>query len=193
MGQSMVDTSNLFDFFHDRVEEARAQRPVALSAETRLYLASLLAERTRCDRPTLPEDTLAELHLRASQAPPAEQARTYREMGDRALYSLGYFTESLRRRTVGPSYYSGMGQAAYQRTDELFRRWFADAFGPVFRELAARFDDCVGLLAEVRKQHHDLPSDDPVRLYERWLETGDETYANQLRAMGVLIDRRADS
>jgi hypothetical protein len=193
MGQSMVDTSNLFDFFHERVEEARAQRTLAISSETRLYLASLLAERTRSDRSTMPEETLAELHLRASQATPTEQARTYREMGDRALYALGYFTESLQRRTVGPTYYSEMGQAAYQRADALFRRWFADAFGPVFRELAARFDECVGLLAEVRKKHRDLPTEDPVRLYERWLETGDEAYATQLRSLGILIDRQGES
>jgi hypothetical protein len=146
-----MTAENLFDYFHGRVEEARAGAAVRISDDTSLYLATLLTDRARTDRPAPAEQTLAELHLRAANAAPAEQARTYRELGDRALYLLGYFAESLERRSVGPRYYAEMGSAAYGRADQVFKRWFSDAFGPVFRELAGRFGACVALIEEVRE------------------------------------------
>ena len=36
-----------------------------------------------------------------------------------------------------------MGAAAYYQVDQTFKTWFADAFGPVFKELANRFMECV--------------------------------------------------
>jgi hypothetical protein len=113
----------------------------------------MLAERVRADRSAPPETTLAELHARASSAPPAEQARAYRELGDRTLMCLGLFRESLARKTVGPAYYADMGSAAYARVDLVFKRWFSDAFGPVFGELAVQFRACVAVLARIRQEH----------------------------------------
>lgn len=183
----VMTANNLFDYFHDRVEDARTSLPVRICDDTSLYLTSLLVERARTDRPTTPEETLAELHMRAANAPPAEQARAYRELGDRALYLLGYFAESLERRTVGPAYYAEMGSAAYHRVDIVFKRWFADAFGPVFRELAFRFTDCVHLIEDVRRTHDEDNPDDPMALYRLWLATGNAQYADKLKELGILL------
>lgn len=187
---SRVETAtNLFDYFHGQVERAQAQRGSGISEDTRLYLVTLLADRARADAPEAPEDTLAELHARAANAPPARQARTYRELGDRALYLLGYFAESLSRRLVGPDYYADMGSAAYHRVDILFKAVFADAFGPVFRELARDFRDCAGIVSDVRDAHKRDRPDDVVVLYERWLETGDPETAEKLTARGVILPK----
>jgi hypothetical protein len=187
MTSRVVSAPNLFDYFHQRVEDARSGKPVRISNDTSLYLATLLTERARADRPAPTEQTLAELHLRAANAPPVEQARAYRELGDRALYLLGYFAESLSRRTVGPAYYAEMGQAAYLRTDAVFKKWFSDAFGPVFRELSMQFEGCVSLIEDVRESHEKEFPDDPIWLYERWLQTGSEAYARRLREKGILL------
>lgn len=106
MSGSLCTSDNLFDFFHDRVLIARQDVEVELHGDTVLYLARLLAERARSDAPESGVDTLAELHGSAAHAPPGKQAFTYRELGDRALYLLGFFHESLdrARRPIGPSY-----------------------------------------------------------------------------------------
>jgi hypothetical protein len=181
----VADSSNLFDYFNQRVDKAVDRAALPVSDDTRLYLATLLVDRARTDTPRPEAHTLVELHARASQAPPAESARTYRELGDRALYAVGYFEESLERRVVGPDYYVEMGRAAYWRVDEVFKRWFADAFGPVFRELAEQFQGCVSVISSIRDEH-DSP-DDVVRLYQRWLETQDEGLAVRLRQKGLLL------
>jgi hypothetical protein len=183
--------TNLFDWFHARVRDAHSVTGVELSRDSEMYLANLLVERARTDRPAEPTGTLAELHLRASSAPPSEQARTYREIGDRSLYVLGYFAESLSRGTVGPRYYRDMGSAAYARVDQVFKRFFANAFDGVFDELAHRFAGCVGILREVRRAVDEEP-DVIMRLYARWAATGAPDAAERLRAYGLLLPPRPE-
>jgi hypothetical protein len=171
------------------VEEARSLITVRISDDTSLYLATLLTERARADRPSLPEDTLAELHARAANASPGDQAKTYRELGDRALYLLGYFVESLSRHLVSPDYYAQMGSAAYHRVDLIFKALFSDPFGPVFRELAAMFRECVRIVSVVRDAHRrDFPNR-LMDLYEAWLTTGDKQLERELLDRGVLLPK----
>ncbi len=189
MKSSIEEDTTLFDYFHLRVTEAWEQLGVDLSSDTSLYVATLLVDRARADKPRPQASTLAELHARAMAAPPAEQARTYRELGDRSLYLVGYFEESLSRRTVGRRYYCEMGAAAYHRVDQVFKRWFADAFGQVFEELAQGFDDCVQVLQRVRSLVDEEP-DILMRLYQHWMQTGSEEAASRLRERGLVLPPR---
>jgi hypothetical protein len=191
-GTDVQTASNLFDWFHERVRDARGSLAPALSEESTLYLTTLLVERARADHVTLPERTLVELHARATQAPPAEQLRTYRELGDRSLHLVGYFEESLQRKTVGTDYYCTMGAAAYSRVDDVFKRWFANAFDDIFQELAEHFRTCVRVLREVRKSVDDEP-DVLMRLYRQWIETGSEEAALRLRSRGLVIPLRTET
>ena len=187
--KSIEASTCLFDYFHERVKDARGAVSAGISEDTGLYLTTLLVDRARTDAPRPPEETLAELHARAAGAPPAEQARTYRELGDRSLYLVGYFEESLHRRTVGVRYYCEMGSAAYHRVDQVFKRWFANAFDEVFVELATGFADCVRILKEVRSNVDEEP-DFLMRLYQQWLDTGSEEAASRLRERGLLLPPR---
>ena len=184
---TVQNSANLFDFFHEQVQRAARDRRLDVSDDTTLYLVTLLESRARADRPESPEDTLAELHGRAANSPPAEQARTYRELGDRTLYMLGYFTEHVDSKIVGPSYYANMGAAAYDRVDTLFKLVFADAFGPVFHELAESFRACVKVLGDVRDATRNQRPTDLVGLYEKWLLTGDDVLAERLREGGLVL------
>lgn len=188
MDSKITSDVNLFDYFHQRVDVARADERVRLTDEASLYLAQLLADRAHIDRDAPQADTLAELHAHACRSTPAEQARTWRELGDRALYDLGTFKEHLETRVVPLSYYESMGRAAYERVDAVLKRWFADAFGELFRELSGRFHDCVRVLDAVRAAHD---HDSIDRLYQEWTETGSEDSARRLRARGLLVPRRS--
>lgn len=181
--------TSLFDWFHERVRTAHETVGTDLSNDSELYLTQLLVDRARADRPQPQEATLAELHARASGASPSEQVRTYRELGDRSLYVVGYFEESLSRRVVGPGYYCDMGAAAYARVDELFRRWFAGAFDGTFRELAEHFRDCVRIVREVRRSV-DAEPDLLMRLFDQWRQTGSDEAARRLRAAGLVLPPR---
>lgn len=188
MKPHVEDAMNLFDFFNEQVERTSEDIDLTLHRDTRLYLANVLTERARMDRAAPEAHTLAELHAAAALAPPAQQARTYRELGDRALYAVGYFSESIERKIVSEDYYVDMGRAAYDRADFVFRRWFADAFGPVFRELAECFQDCARIYTRIRAIHE---GDTLDALYREWLETGSEEVAQKLREVGLILPRTA--
>lgn len=186
MGTTLSSDSKLFDYFDERVKDAREDLGISLGGDTSLYLTNLLVERARADRPRPTERTLAELHARAANEPPQSRARTYRELGDRSLYLVGYFRESLDRTVVGPRYYADMGAAAYHQVDQVMKTWFADAFGEVFTELAGRFRECVAVLDRIRAVQDSQP-DQLARWYEEWLRTGDEETAERLRRRGLLL------
>ena len=121
-----------------------------------------------------------------TRGPCKAQAKTWRALGDRALYDLGQYREHLQKKVVPLSYYEAMGASAYRRADEVLARFFARAFGDVFGELAERFRDCVRILERVRTRHGRDPID---ALWQAWLETGDEGVAARLRARGVVVPR----
>ncbi|MEZ4317973.1 MAG: hypothetical protein R3F61_10735 [Myxococcota bacterium] len=189
MKPTLARADNLFDFFHGRVEDARSEASLKISDDTSLYLASLLADRARSDRGPDETQTLAELHARAANAPPGQQASTYRELGDRSLYLLGFFREHLdrRRRVIGPGYYEDMGSAAYLKVDQVLKRWFSDAFGPVFGELAQGFRECVDLLDRVRARSTDEAG--LLAACDSWMLAGDPGAAATLYAGGLVLPR----
>lgn len=187
MTVALSNDDNLFDYFHQHVENARGDAGVTLTDDTALYISQLLVDRARTDTPRPSETTLAELHGRAAHATPSEKARTYRELGDRALYAVGYFEESLDRQIVSRHYYIGMGRAAYLQVDHVFKRWYADAFGAVFQELADQFVGCMRILAAVRGAQAETDPVELMQMYERWERTGSETLAVRLRAAGMLL------
>ena len=189
MKPTLTHADNLFDFFHARVEDARGEASISISDDTSLYLASLLTDRARSDQAPDPGKTLVELHARAAHAPPGQQASTYRELGDRSLYLLGFFREHLdrRRRVIGPAYYENMGMAAYHKVDLVLKRWFSDAFGDVFHELAQGFRECVDLLDRVRARSAPDDAEGLLAAYEGWLLDGDRGTAATLYAGGLVL------
>ena len=155
MKRSVRPIENLFDYFHDEVDAARSSLHAPIHDDTALYIVALLTDRARQDRIPQTEPTLAQLHGRAAHAPPVEQARVYRELGDRALYEVGCFRPSVDSTLVGVRYYSAMGSAAYGQVDTVMKRWFADCFGPVFFELSDRFSDLTAALHQLFMQSQD--------------------------------------
>ena len=109
---SLDRQDNLFDFFHSHLGAAAKDQRTPVSQEGVFYLARVLVERgvepPRGDR----ADTLAELHIQAAQGSRIEAIRSYRQLGDQALVTAGFFRDSLNGRAVGLDYYVEMGAAA---------------------------------------------------------------------------------
>lgn len=189
---------NLFDFFHEQVDTAVQAAGSPVSEDGVYYLTNLLVERgvqrSERDQP----DTLAELHIQAAQGGRSEAIRSYRELGDQALYRAGFFRGSLKRCSVGVDYYVNMGSTAYDRLSSLLAAPRGAVVGEgggrgldeVYGELARRFAACTEVLREVREAlraggsaERDV---DVLRLYEEWLSTGSPRAAARLRELGVV-------
>lgn len=190
---------NLFNFFHEEVDAAADITGKEVSEEGVYYLSNLLVEQTRSPSAQTP-DTLAELHIQAAHGGRVEAIRTYRTLGDKALYTAGFFPESLSRRTVRASYYVDMGRSAYDRLAKMLdgpqtaptsAEGGHKRLSEIFAELAESFFTCTEILREVqealRARNQAPPSQQQLlQLYEEWMATGNRRALRRLQRFGLV-------
>ncbi len=188
----LIVSSNLSQFFHDRVRAAMSRQKMEARSEAVLYVVNLLAAHLRAEALAAPGDEaglhapLAELLVEARSAPPEERVRRLRRLGDLALYVAGFFSEHLRRRLVDLDYYIGMGGGAYQSVAAtLHARALRDLSG-LYEELAQKFAGFVDVFAEISEETRLNTNADVLRLYERWQKTGSRWAAERLCEAGLL-------
>lgn len=174
------------EYFKDLVESALTRQHLRSNELTSYYLVDLLCRFMRPDR-RIPfyDDTSEPLALRLRRALESggmEQRARLRNLGDFSLFTSGFFSDSLNRRSVDLDYYVSMGEYAY---GSLSRR-DTDAFGAVFTELARKFVAYMDVLADISERTGATGSTDVLRLYERWRRTGSPRDGQRLADRGLV-------
>ena len=173
------------EYFKELVDSALVRQRIQAGDLTAYYLVNLLCQFVRPDaRGTNDFDTepLAIRLTRALQTGGSEQRARLRSLGDFSLFTSGFFSDSLRRRTIDVDYYVSMGEYAYgslSRRDE-------DAFAEVFGELARKFVGYMDVLADISERTALTSSADLLRLYEKWLRTGSSRDGRKLIDRGIV-------
>ena len=194
---SELTQDTLFSYFYERVCSARDELGTDVEDHTEHYLVNLLVEFLTTRRLVesggrrVDELPLAIRLLESRVALPGDRYRELKHLGDTTLYVLGFFAESLRRSTVDQSYFIGVGESAYYDLASLpggVRRRYVD---PVFRVIADKFEQCVQLIAGVRRASL-WGSSDLRQLFRQYLSTGDERIAERLRELGALLPSRKE-
>lgn len=170
------------EYFKELVDSALARQHVQAGEFTSYYLVNLLCQFVRPASRSVASEEGQPLALRLKRALESggmEQRARLRDLGDISLFTSGFFSDSLQRRSVDVDYYVSMGEYAYgslSRNDD-------DAFSDVFAELAGRFVGYMDVLAEISERTALGSCTDVLRLYEKFLRTG------SLRDGQKLIDR----
>lgn len=173
------------EYFKELVDSALVRQHIQAGDLTSYYLVNLLCQFVRPDaRGTsdLDNEPLAIRLTRALQTGGSEQRARLRSLGDFSLFTSGFFSDSLRRRTIDVDYYVSMGEYAYgslSRRDE-------DAFAEVFGELARKFVGYMDVLADISERTALTSSADLLRLYEKWLRTGSSRDSRKLIDRGIV-------
>ncbi|MEM1202319.1 MAG: hypothetical protein AAGN66_03725 [Acidobacteriota bacterium] len=174
-------------FFKTRVEEALDHQGVEASDDSAFYLVSLL-DGFVCpkggygDVGPHPEHPLGELLLLALHQRGARRFAMLKLAGDLSLFLSGFFAASLERRRVDLRYYIHVGESAYgNAAADCYPRSGA----PLFEELSARFVQLSNVLHRVAETCGGGDPTNLLRLYERWLVTGDGRTAETLERRGV--------
>lgn len=178
----MRQNPTLKEFFAEAILQAMTAQGIALSKLSIHYLTGLLTSRGERRPPRI--ETLAELHLSAAHAPKHEAIRLYRSLGDHALYTGGFFPESLQDKAVGLDYYQSMGGAAYGQVASLGGE--RDPFSQMFMELAQQFRACLLLLSDVSNAAKVASTADLMALYEEWLKTRSRHAERRLAQLGMI-------
>ena len=183
---ALIQEENLFDFFHQAVGSAVSSEGGGVSEDGVFYLTNLLVERGRTSEKPGPE-TLVELQIRAREHGGAAAVQSWRELGDRALYTSGFFRASIHRKNVSLDYYLSMGASAYDQLATVMR-WTGSGggFEAIFKELAFEFERCSTVLQRVRDHVRAHTNADILQLYEQWITHPDKAVEDKLSELGVV-------
>ena len=172
------------EHFNDLVTEALHHQGVETNEFARFYLATLLVNFIEAGR--FSSEPLARKYLEALNSGRAEKTWRFKQLGDLALFTSGFFSDSFSRKIIDVDYYILMGVASYgflasihgedPRTDDN---------PPLYSELAGKFNLFVDVLNEVSERTRLTSPTNVLRLYERWLRTGSPRAERMLREMGI--------
>jgi hypothetical protein len=189
-----MPVQNLRDFFRESIDIAIQKQGVDVNTHTSHYVVNLLTLFARSER--FYEDDgeriglkpLALMMADAADASTVEQrSMSLQRLGDVALFTAGFFADSLAYRPVDIDYYIRMGGTAYgSLSDEIKGTTRGRALVDVYRELARKFQVLVDVLHEVRDGARQSTDVYVLRTYEIWLRTGSKRAAGLLLQHGVV-------
>ncbi len=171
------------DFFVNQVEGAIKRvrfEPLPLS---RHYLVELLEHYMVSSNLLDKRETLAELYLRAQNAPQPQRMDLLKRLGDSSLYISGFFGDSLNRKLVDIDYYVDMGGVAY---GALSHSAADENLGLVYGEFSKRFGEFVNLLTYISQEALIQTNGDLLKLYDRYMATGSRLAEEQLVEKGLI-------
>jgi hypothetical protein len=189
--RKVLFAATVHDFFRQIISLALENQRASVQQATELYLANLLGAFVqteslldREDDRTLHQRPLALLLKDALDAQEtAERARLLRRLGDTSLFVSGMFGEYLNRGAVDVDYYIEMGGRAYDALGDVAARRGAER--SLWNELSEKFSKLVEVLNEVAERTLLNSDTGLVRLYEKWMKTGNARVGVLLREQGV--------
>ena len=174
--------------FADLVRRATEELGTSLSPMAISYVVELLEAELRApasDDPTRGQG-LGEALLRARCEVGAGQIASLRAVGDRSLFTAGFFGDHLWKRGLSESYYQQVGCEAYATlSGRLAGCGDARGWPELFGELSSSFANLVDLLGEVGDRTRAEDTGDLLRIYSRYLETGSRRERRRLLRRGV--------
>ncbi len=182
-------------YFKDLVDEVLEKRGLKTGIHTEHYIVNLLAQFMHAENlyavdeesGIRRQEALAQIMKGAVEAADfLHKQKNLKKLGDISLYTAGFFSESLSRKSVDVDYYIDMGKAAYGNLSHIIPD---EDFSRLFAELSERFDKFVDVLAEIseKTQLQNSPTD-MLRLYELWLKTKSERAEQKLKDAGIIPD-----
>jgi hypothetical protein len=190
----VVPVTNLRDFFRESISSAIDNQSARVDPHTSHYVVNLLTIFARSEEFYEDDDDscgvrpLALMLADAADAETTEQrSSSLQRIGDVALFTAGFFADSLANKPVDIDYYINMGGTAYgSLSDEIRGTTRGRALVNVYCELARKFQVLVDILHEVKDGARQSSDIDVLRTYEIWRKTGSKRAAALLKQNGVI-------
>ncbi len=184
---------SLFEYVTNKMNEQAKKRELPISDDTLCYVGNLLT--TFCqstefliasqNRNELP--TLAFLYKDARETNNMRlKLNLLRKLGDSALFLGAWFSYFYNKKGIGKDYFIGMGTAAY---DYLANN--SQTQREVFNELAGNLPSVLALTSHALEKDGSLSTQEIFNLYEKYLNTKDETTKQQLEALGISVSNQS--
>jgi hypothetical protein len=176
MALALVTSSR--EHFEELIDEGFRHLSIKPSYSVRTYLVDLLSAFQDTKKLFPPEwtesgekvqHTLAEMWLKALSSPSPVRIDLLQNLGDRALYVSGVFSESLTRSLVDVDYYCEMGTSAFRVLAEEVKE---ETKVHTYKKVSEYFLECSDVLYFVAGKVGLRSEANLMRVYERYLRTG---------------------
>lgn len=187
--RSIILGVGLKEVLRERIQEALLKNAVAAAELTEFYLVNLLvqyhdSQGALCrDGEDLLSKPLALRMVEDAGEDQVSRRRMLRGLGDTALVIAGFYAERVRKTIVDISYYVGVGAAAYGKLAANYGD--EPVFAALYRELASKFGDFAEVLSIMAPWNQAATDAGLLKIYERWLATGDENLQQLLEKGGI--------
>lgn len=175
------------EYFATELRTALSHQNISVTPSSFQYLVDLLVRHidsesffTKTEDGRLERPVLAKLYEEYVTCGEDRRRHILRRLGDICLMISGFFSDSLKRKVVDLDYYLGVGGSAYLQLSHA-----EPAQSIVYRDLSTRFREFSSALGEISERAGLQSNSDLLRLYERWLYTGDERLKNLLSENGI--------
>ncbi len=187
----VIKTTNVTDaraFFHGELQQLLAKQSIAISPNTLEYLVNLMLRYMESDQffskdenGKLRDNVLAEHYAEYLNGGTEKQKLILQRLGDICLLISGFFADSLNRKLVDVDYYLGMGGSAYWTLSHMHLK----NISVTYQELSQNIKPFSGVLSEMSERSGLQNNSDILRLYERWLLTGNDRLKALLNEHGI--------
>lgn len=172
-------------YFKDMIDTAIKHQRIKTDVMVEFYLVNLLTDFVNAEKiKRFNNEPLAITMYNALNSGLNEQRVLFKEIGDIALYTSGFFSDSFNRKIIDIDYYIAMGSAAYNYLANLMRG-ARTSFYNLYSELAVKFKAFVDVLTEVSERCLLTSKKDMLRIYERWLRLKTKRSEALLKGLGI--------
>jgi hypothetical protein len=189
--REIIRRPNTKEFFRTRIHNAISCNGIETSEMAEFYIVNLLDQYREVSKLFSDEGDGPVLQPLALMLEEAERADTIarrmclKKLGDTALYVAGFFTDHVHKSLVNLNYYISMGGSAYGTLSTIERK---KAIQELYYELATKFSILVRVIADVAPWSQHIDNQQLVRVYARWLESGDRRLEEILKREGIDTD-----
>ncbi len=189
MGAIHTSMEGVREFFGSELVDSLKRNQVDADKNSVAYLTELLVGYLRSDKffvvgegGTLSNNCLADLYFSYLQGSRDQKQGALKRLGDICLLVTGLFPDSLKTKMVDLDYYFGMGGSAY---GTLALSQVTEPAQNLFTELSTKFVPFANVISELSEKNGMQTNTDLLRLYERWLHTGNENLKARLAKAGI--------
>lgn len=185
--EALVLNSNLTELFDPILKDVLQSQSVNISNHSYVYLLNLLESYAliglKEEADAHQDKMLSERLLLALQIDERHrQEKSLKSLGENALFRVGFFSSSLKRKIAGIKFHIDIGRTAYSHLFNATRK-------PAYEEFSERFHDYADILSGVRERVN-MTSDksaDILTLSDWFSETGSKEAEKKLIENGVSI------
>ncbi|OGL38313.1 MAG: hypothetical protein A2042_08655 [Candidatus Schekmanbacteria bacterium GWA2_38_11] len=188
----LIFKTNLMEFFKESVSIAIEKQKIKTNEIVEFYIVNLLSEfgsiKKVYERDKNEEnEPIAILFLKTFHSSLSEQIKGFKKVGDFSLFISGFFSDSLRDKSVDVDYYNSIGKQAYNKLSLILKKISkGETFFNLYQELSIKFQSFTDVLSEVSAMSYITSDKDVLRVYERWLKTKEKRDEGLLQEKGII-------